>query len=573
MPASEPGPDGLEPRVRRRRGISVVWLIPLVAVALGAWLVWQTFQQRGPVVTVSFPTAAGLEAGKTQVRLRDVVVGTVRAVDLARDLDTVVTRIEMTPGAERYLTTGTRFWIVQPEIGLEGVTGLSTLLSGAYIAVDPGGGEPTREFEGLDRRPPIPEDAPGRRFVLASDRLGALRVGSPVFFSELPVGEITGFAIAERPDLRDGRLVCTQPEERGGGFVVEAYVRAPYADLVREGSHFFNASGIAFDISGRRVKVELQSLSALVAGGVAFAAPDDLDTAREAAAACRTFTLFSDAETARNAMVEQRRVPARLYFAGSIGGLEPGAPVTFRGIRVGEVTDIDLTIDVDQADDAFTIPVDIELFRGAITFEGAAIEGLDDQGLFQWLLDEGLRARLATTNILTGALEVQLDLYPDAGPAPLVREGEVIVLPTLPSSFDELRGSIQAVLAKLAALPLEQLAANLDGLLADARAVVGSPAIPAALEDAGATAAALRDIAGTLEGAIEPLARDARSALAEADQAMGALGTAAENAGRLTFSAEQLMAELRATARALRTFAEYLERNPEALIQGRRGRR
>ena len=588
MSASEPPVDGgagergaAEPVVRRARGISLVWLVPLVALALGGWLVWRTLEARGPAVTVTFPTAAGLEAGRTEVRLRDVVVGTVDELTLSRDLETVVTRIAMRPGAERYLTTGTRFWIVQPQIGLEGVTGLSTLLSGAYIAVEPGAGEPARRFEGLDRRPPIPRSAPGKRFVLQTERLGALRVGSPVFLKELPAGEVTGFAVAERPELGDGAMFCdraapaaetTAAAAPDPGFLVEIYVREPYAGLVYTDSHFVNASGVAMDVEGRQLRVQIQSLSALIAGGVAFGQVRGPDDARTPAPDCRRFPLFADLGAARSANLATRRTPVLLYFEGAVGGLEVGAPVTFRGLDIGEVTEVDLTVDVDDAG-TFTIPVTVELFEDAIGFSDQARAGMDDRAFAEWLIASGLRARLAVANIVTGALAVQFEVDPDAAPAELRYVDGVPVLPTRPSSLDELTASVETILTKLAALPLDELSGRAASLLASAEAVVGSPAIPAAIDDARATAAALRALAESLDGAVGPIARETRGTLARADEAMGALAEAAGDAGRLTFSTEQLMGELRAAARALRTFAEFLERNPEALIRGRQGRR
>jgi len=565
-------PDDGAPEVRRKRGISIVWLVPLLALALGGWLVWTTIQSRGPVVTIMFPTAEGLEAGRTEVKLRDVVVGTVSEINLADDIATVVTTVEMVPAAEAWLTSGTRFWIVQPQIGIEGVTGLSTLLSGPYIAVDPGEGEPARRFEGLQRRPPVPRDAAGTRFLLASEQLGALRVGSPVFFRELAAGEITGFRVPKRPELTDGDLACeVTPGRVPRSFAIEVFVRAPYDELVHADSRFVNTSGIAFDISGQRVSIELQSIGALLSGGVAFGTVEDLDDTSMRAESCEVFALYADPEEARSTTTATHATPYLLFFEDSIGGLEEGAAVTFRGIEVGRVTEIDLRIDLDA--DALRIPVEIEVFDGVFDLRGGPAEQLDEIAFADWAVQRGLRAQLAVSNLLTGALEIRLGLHPDAPPASLGEAEGVPVIPTLPSSLGQLRGSVEAILAKLAALPLAELSGQLSAVLADAERIVGSPAIPAAIEDAGATAAALRALAESLDAAADPLVQDARSTLQSARGAMASTADVAGDANRVAFEAQQLMTELRAAARAIRTFAEYLERNPEALIQGRRGRR
>ncbi len=571
MTESDASPPASAPEVRKARGVSAVWLIPLVAVALGAWLVWTTIQNRGPTITLTFPTAAGITAGKTQIKLRDVVVGTISAVRLAPDNETVVVTAAMVPEAESYLRTETRFWIVQPELGFEGVTGLSTLLSGPFIAVEPGSGEETRTFEGFPRRPPLPRDAPGRRFVLDAQQLGALKVGSPVFFRQVRIGEVTGFQIDARPELRDGELVCEEPAvATAAPFTVEIFVSDPFDTLVLDNSRFFNASGIALNLTGRRVRVELLSIGALLSGGVALETrtqASDVPMAQD----CTRYTLFADQEAANEQPQDRNRIPTVMYFEDSLAGLEVGAPVTFRGITVGEVVAIDLEVDLDNAE--LSLPVRADLFDMVIELHGGGVGALSATERAAMLLERGMRARLASTNIITGALEVQLDFVSNAPSAELVTEDGIAVIPTVPSTLAQLEASVQGVLTNLQSLPLDVIGEDLSSLIETAQALLASPDLPEALRALRATAVSVQRLAERVERDSEPLMRDARSTLESASGAFATAEGVVAGAGRATFEAEALMAELRATARAIRGLVEFLERNPEALIQGRRGSR
>jgi len=186
-----------EVEVKRRRGISIVWLIPLVAGAIAIWLGYTTLRGQGPTITIDFDTAEGLEAGKTKIKYKDVEVGVVDDVELSADLSHIVVTASMVKNAESYMNEGTRFWIVRPRIGAGGVSGLGTLVSGAYVEVDPGEGEPTTSFVGVEEPPPITSDVPGTRFVLEAAQLGSLDRGAPVYYRDLRVGQVLGHELAE----------------------------------------------------------------------------------------------------------------------------------------------------------------------------------------------------------------------------------------------------------------------------------------------------------------------------------------------------------------------------------------
>jgi paraquat-inducible protein B len=246
-----------EPSIRgpSRLRVSVVWLVPLVAALVGLGLLLRAYVQAGPEITISFKNAEGLEAGKTEVKYKDVAIGRVREIELSSDHTQVLVRVELKKTNADLAVRDTRFWVVRPRADLGGVSGLGTLLSGAYIGMDVGRlKETTREFEGLELPPRVTNDQQGGRYLLRADNLGSLNIGSPVYYRRIPVGSVVGF------DL----------EDRGQGVVVEVFVEAPYNHFVTQDTRFWNASGVDLSVDASGVKVNTQSLLTLVAGGVAF---------------------------------------------------------------------------------------------------------------------------------------------------------------------------------------------------------------------------------------------------------------------------------------------------------------
>src|SRR5215211_6136348 len=199
-PVERFGPKPPAAMVKRRRGISIVWAIPIVAALIGAFLAYRAYTERGPTITLTFRTAEGLEAGKTKLRYLDVEVGTAQTVTIAPDLKHIIVSAEMVPGAEAYLRERTSFWIVKPRIGVGGVSGLGTLLSGAYIGLAPGEGASSRAFAGLEEPPPIDANQAGRRYTLTAASLGSISRGAPIFYRGLDIGQVLDHQLA--PDAR-----------------------------------------------------------------------------------------------------------------------------------------------------------------------------------------------------------------------------------------------------------------------------------------------------------------------------------------------------------------------------------
>ncbi|MGB5727816.1 MAG: MlaD family protein, partial [Thiogranum sp.] len=236
------------------KGFPVVWLLPLVALLAGGWLFYKTMSEKGPEIAISFDTAEGIEASKTQIKFRDVKIGQVDGVDIADDLKTVVLTATMEAGTEQYLTDASRFWVVKPRVGAGGVTGLGTLLSGAYIAFEPSTtGKRRKTFVGLEKPPIVSQDKEGGRFRLRTETLGSLAVGAPVYFRQFDIGEVTDYQLADDYSYVD----------------VGIFVQSPYDDYVREQTHFWNVGGVSMSMDASGVKVEMESLVALLSGGIA----------------------------------------------------------------------------------------------------------------------------------------------------------------------------------------------------------------------------------------------------------------------------------------------------------------
>jgi paraquat-inducible protein B len=350
-PEQQPADAIPEAVVTQRSGVSIVWLIPVIAALIGGWLAWKAFSEQGPTITISFKSAEGLEAGKTKIRYKDVEVGQVGTIELSDDLSHVIVTAQLVKDAGDYLTERTRFWVVRASVRAGQVSALGTLLSGAYIGIDPvTEGKSARHFEGLETPPVITTGLPGHHFILKASRRGSLDVGAPVFYRQIQVGEVVAYDIGKDAESIDFKV----------------FIHAPYDRKVRENTQFWNASGLDVSVTAEGIKIDTESLVSIMIGGIAFG-----DTDNEAPGAVaqeeQVFHLYENREAAqKKEYAEKRRF--LLYFDGSVRGLSPGAPVEFRGIQIGEVVDVKLQIDVTTRQ--FQIPVMIDVEPERVTPSG-----------------------------------------------------------------------------------------------------------------------------------------------------------------------------------------------------------
>jgi paraquat-inducible protein B len=543
----------------RARRISVIWLIPLVALAIGAWLAWDTLSKEGPTISVAFNSAEGLKPDQSQLKFKDIVFGTVKSLDLSPDHSRVIVTIATTRQAEPLLTRKTVFWVVKPRLFAGSISGLETLLSGSYVGMLPGAkpGPLETQFTGREDPPILDEHIPGHVFLLKAKRLGSISLGSPIFYRGLSVGEVLGWDIADM-----ARYVT-----------IHAFVRAPYDGYVHDDTRFWNASGLSIKLAGTGLKVEVESLRALLLGGIAFETPQEEGHRELASIENHVFPLFTDYDAAQSASYT-RKIPLVSYFPGSVGGLEKGSEVTMHGLVVGQVTDVHLVYD--QAKDTVLAPVRYEVEPERVVGVGVEIYH-SPQEVVDVLIKRGLRASLESTSLITGAQQVALDFVPNAAPAKMLVEGEDFVLPATPGGgFAGLQQAANALLAKVDTIPFEEIGRHLDGILKSVDVLAGGPEAKQALTQLAATIATTERVMKNVDSGTAPalkqlpaMASHLQATVANANKLLVSLDNGYGDNTRFSRDLERLLVQLNDAVTSIRSLADLLARHPEALIKGR----
>lgn len=541
---SEPGIDADVPDAvavpRRRRSSWLVWLIPLIAALVGLTLGVRALLDNGPTITIAFKTAEDIEPGKTRIKYKNVDIGTVRKLALAADGRGVVVTAAMTQDAQALLRQDTRFWVVRARFAGGGITGLSTLLSGAYIGIDVGQSDDSRRaFVGLETPPTVTTDEPGREFVLRSPDLGSIDVGSPVYFRRIPVGKVT----------------ATQLDDDGRGVSLRVFVAAPHERHVTENTRFWHASGVdvALDAAGG-LKLQTQSLLSIVLGGIAFGAPEGAGAAAEARAGA-DFRLFQNQGQAMRRS-DAEVTPMVAYFSESLRGLAPGAEVDFRGVVVGEVTAIDVSYDRDKRE--FRFPVQMLLYRdrlGSKVSAAIARARVDPEVQLRRSIEGGLRAQLRTGNLLTGARYVALDFFPGAArPArPAAEAGGPVEMPTVPGSLEDLQAALTRIVQRIDSVPFDRIAEELR----------------ASLRTLDSTLRSAERLTRRLDGEVAGIAPELKAAIAETRQTMRSAGQLLASDAPTQQELREALRELSRAAASLRELTDYVQRRPESVLRGK----
>ncbi|MEQ9346488.1 MAG: MlaD family protein [Thalassospira sp.] len=529
---------------------SIIWLVPLVALIIGGWLLWRDIVSKGPEINVTFQTADGISAGKTAVRYRDVDVGQVIAINLSEDLDHVRLTIRMDADFSEYLTENTRFWVVRPRVTVRGITGLDTIVSGAYIEVVPDKtGQRERSFVGEEEPQLVHDDEDGTRFVLKAEELGSLGTGTPVLLRGIEVGEV----------------LETELDENADGVSIPVFIRKPFDALVKRDTRFWDSSGIALDLNADGLSVRAQSVRSVLAGGINFYTPD-VSVNEDQAPAETIFRLHSSLEKAE-LLAQGYSQKYILYFDSSVRGLSRGAPVDFNGIRVGTVESVDLEYVVSQR--SFRVPVVVTIEPERVQLVGANVGDLDPEATVKTLVADGLRARLKTGSFITGQLFVDLSMNP-VSPARYLgdRNGNIPELPTLPQKLDEIANSLTSLLEKVETFPLEEIGIRLLGTVEGMENIVTSPALTEGMTSLQQAAAGISSLVDNLDSSVLPATQ---TALDAAREALGGVRDVTSPSSPVRYNLEQALKELSATARSLRDLTEFLEQNPSALILGKSG--
>ncbi len=527
LPPNLPEPV-IEPRSRWIP--SLVWVIPLIAALIGIALVVKSVSGRGPTITISFVSAEGLETGKTKLKYKDVDVGTVKEITLSKDHARVLVEVQLTKVAEDFAVKDTRFWVVRPRVAASGVTGLGTLLSGAYIGVDAGKSkEDETHFVGLETPPAVTGDQKGRQFTLRGESLGSIEIGSPIYYRRVQVGQVVGFSL----------------DKDGTGVTMQVFVNAPYDQYIGTNTRWWHASGVDLRLDASGFKLNTQSLATVVLGGIAFQTPPNQQPGPQAPN-YMTFRLGAD-ETDAMRDPDGQPVHVVMRFNQSLRGLSVGAPIDFRGILLGSVTGIG--IEYDPKTRSFQMPVTMNIypdrlgkrFRDSVPRQNTVA----GQELLQKLVSNGLRGQLRTGNLLTGQLYVALDVFPKAAKATVDPSADPLELPTVPNTLDELQLQVADIAKKLDKIPFDDIGNNLNSALKNANSLFNQ-----------------------LDTQVVPEARDTLTA---ARKTFGEAQNTLQQDSPLQTDVHQALQELTRTLQSLNALADYLERHPESLVRGKPG--
>lgn len=430
-----------EAKVRKLKTWSPVWIFPIVTALIGAWILFYHYSHQGPQVVLITTNAEGIEGGKTTIKSRSVDVGIVETAVLSDDLHHVRITARLNSGMEKLLRKDSAFWVVKPQIGRDGVSGLGTLLSGAYIELQPGSqGEHLEQYSLLDSPPLAPPDAKGIRITLESNKAGQLNPGDPVLFRGYRVGSV------ETSKFDTNKRLITY----------QLFIAAPNDKLITNNVRFWKDSGIAVDFSSQGMSIQMGSLTTLFSGGVSFDVPEGLDWGSPVATGA-DYQLFDDQKSIQDSLYKEN-IEFIMLFKDSIRGLLPGAPVEFRGIRLGSVAQVPFfTQQMQQKlDSNFRTPVLIriepERLKNIVGQETNIPSNITE------LIKSGLRGSMKTGNLLSGALFIDFDFYPNEK---LEKEANEIdgypVIPTISVGLAQIQQKLLDTLDKVNNLPLNPM--------------------------------------------------------------------------------------------------------------------
>jgi paraquat-inducible protein B len=518
--------------------LPLVWILPAVVVLAGGFVVVREKLAQGSSIEIRFANAEGLESNKTKVRYKDVDIGEVTAIRVGEDRKEVIVTADIHRNSEPYLVDDTRFWVVRPRVSGAGVSGLATLVSGAYISVDVGHSAAKRDrFVGLEIPPIVTVDLPGREFILHSDDLGSLDIGSSIFYRHITAGQVVGYAL----------------DPAGSGVTIKVFINAPFDAYVTAATRFWQASGIDMSLNAGGVKLRTESLASILEGGVAFgslpgatATPVVVDAA---------FTLYEDQERAMRPTETEIRAFV-MYFGGTLRGLSAGAPVELHGITVGEVSSVD--VEYDQRG-SLAFPVVVQLYpqrlRGRMQHAGRPAPVRDtseasSRAMIDSLVAHGLRAELKTGNLLTGQKFVALDMHQDA---PKDRVGwmeQPAIFPTISNGLDDIQDSVGVIARKLSKVPFDQLSARLMNAIAS---------LDQTLKSADRL---LQNVDGNLAPQVQATLAEAQAALRNAKELLGQDAPLENDFG-------STLLQVSRAAKSISALVDYLERHPESLLRGK----
>lgn len=552
VPPLPPDPSVPPAKVKPSRWPGWIWLLPVAAVAVVLYLGVRAWTGRGPTVQVVFASAAGIKGGNTKVKFQGQEVGEVESVKLENDLKHADVELSLSSQMSGHLGPDTRFWIESGTLSLNDLSSLKTLVAGPYIGIEPHDGKPTDHFTGLQKKPELTGEPAGRRYRLHEDKLGTISAGSPVLHLGVDVGEVLSTAMA--PD--------------GNGVDIEAFVRAPYDGLVRQGTRFWDAGAVQLSSGGGGPRIQFQSLPALVSGAIAFMTPQAAKETPVAAADAR-FPLYQGEGQAADAP-SHSALGYRAVFINPSDTLPDGAPVTLGGKRIGEVTGS--TLVYDGAAGNLELRASLMLEPSLLPMDhvsGSARDRID--GMLRRLIAQGLRASLDKSPPVLGGQQIALR-FAASQPAATLGDGVEPEIPTTAGAgIDAILAQASSVMAKVNAMPLDRIGNDLQQVTQRLADLSASPKVTDALRRVDAAVTNLQHVSAAMD-------KDVPQALAQLKQAVHSardlIGSQEEVANQpRTATVPATLYEVRRAARSIRQLADAIDRNPQALLTGREEKR
>ncbi|WP_174286426.1 intermembrane transport protein PqiB [Sphingomonas bacterium] len=534
-----------EARVSRGRWPGIVWALPIAALMIVGWLALRALTDRGIDIELLVPSAQGVRTGDTHVDYKGLEIGSVSDIRLADDGRNIALTLRIDKSREPLFRTNTRLWVVGSNPSFTNIASLRAAVAGPSIGVAPGTGEPARHFVAIRDAPVVDSSTPGRHFRLVAPDLVSITPGTSIYTHGVQVGTIAG-------------IIPTGLS----GFVVDAFIRDPFASLVTNSSHFWNANAFQLSPSAGGLQARLTSPSIAALGGVIFETPARATDIRPAAANAR-FRLYPDSGTAAAAAVGSETL-YQVALGGDIGGLMAGAPVLMRGYTVGRVVGTQFVYDA--ADGTIRTPVTIAI-DGTRLQVPPTRDAVDS--VMAKLASQGLRAKLSQSPPLVGGYLVTLD--PHGGAPARLRSGSPY--PWIPSvaAGGDMLAKVDSILGKVDALPIEAIGNNLRAVTGNLRALTGSPQLSDSLDHLDHALGTLDKTAQQAGPKIAPLLDSLRQT---ADQAQAAAGAAGKllggDGGGQDSTLPDAVRQLTESARSIRSLTDYLSRHPEALLRGKK---
>ena len=533
-------PEALPDRAHRMR-LPYVWILPAIVIVAGAFVAVHEKLAEGVPIEITFRDADDLEPNKTKISYKSVEIGQVKGIRVSKDRKNVIVEARIHRDARDYLVQDTGFWVVRPRVTGAAITGLGTLVSGAYISVDVGHSSvPARLFTGLEVPPIVTLGLPGREYVLHAKDIGSLSIGSTVFYRHIAAGQVVAYSL----------------DPGGESVTIKVFINSPYDAFVTRETRFWQASGIDMSVDSEGVKLHTESLASILEGGVAFQPIPGAKPSPQSAEDT-TFSMYSDKERAMREPDTSAQTFV-MYFQGSLRGLAVGAPVDLSGIHIGEVKRVSVEYDPVAGDLRF--PVEVDIFPQRIHVRSRAGKGVrvrvpDDSdvgghAMIDSMVAHGMRGELKTGSLLTGQKFVSVDAEQRAPPERVDWDEHPPIFPTASGGLDEIQDSVGSIARKLDQVPFDQLSAHLLATMTTLQETLKS------------TGQLMRRVDDTIAPQVSATLKEAEDAMKNAKEALSQGAPLQNDLG-------STLLELSHAARSVSALADYLERHPEALIRGK----